>query len=202
MTSDTVRLLIGALLMAMTAGLACGMGWPLLAAVFTLALCALYLLLMLPFLPPQLVLPPFGEALQLFGGKIASRLDQLPDTLFHLRPVQQLVGVRVDDVPQPDADALGVIIDGEFLFYADRIDASGAIFLFEELCVVGGGLLAQILAVDAVFAVAVVAALAQDVVKVLLGNDKSGGLVRLRFRDGILLFVLGGEEGFSLRVVL
>jgi hypothetical protein len=108
----------------------------------------------------------------------------------------------VDDVPQPDADALGVIIDGEFLFHADRIDASGAIFLFEELCVVGGGLLAQILAVDAVFAVAVVAALAQNEVNILLGNDKSGGLVRLRFRDGILLFVLGREDGLSLRVVL
>ena len=37
---------IGALLLAMTAGLACGMGWPVLAAAFTLALCAFYLLLM------------------------------------------------------------------------------------------------------------------------------------------------------------
>jgi hypothetical protein len=58
------------------------------------------------------------------------------------------------------------------------------------------------LAVDAVLAVAVVAALAQNEVNILLGNDKSGGLVRLRFRDGILLFVLGREEGLSLRVVL
>ena len=37
---------IGALLMAMTAGLACGMGWPLLAAAFTLVLCGAYLVLM------------------------------------------------------------------------------------------------------------------------------------------------------------
>ena len=37
---------IGALLIAMTAGLACGMGWPLLAALFTLALCGAYLALM------------------------------------------------------------------------------------------------------------------------------------------------------------
>ena len=96
---------------------------------------------LLPFLLPQLALPPFGEALKLFRGEIAFRLDQLPDALFHLGPVQQLVRVRVDDVPQPDADALGVIIDGEFLFRADRIDASGAVLLFQELRVVGGGLL-------------------------------------------------------------
>ena len=45
---------IGALLMAMTAGLACGMGWPLLAAAFTLVLCAFYLLLMrTPFGDPK-----------------------------------------------------------------------------------------------------------------------------------------------------
>ena len=43
---------IGALLLAMTAGLPCGMGWPLLAAAFTLTLCALYLALMRS---------PFGE---------------------------------------------------------------------------------------------------------------------------------------------
>ena len=43
---------IGALLMAMTAGLACGMGWPVLAAAFALILCAVYLLLMRT---------PFGE---------------------------------------------------------------------------------------------------------------------------------------------
>ena len=108
----------------------------------------------------------------------------------------------MDDVPQPDADAFCVVIDGEFLFYADGIDASGAVFLFEEPRVIGGGLLLEVLAVDAVLAVAVVAALAQNEVNILLGNDKSGGLVRLRFRDGILLFVLGREDGLSLRVVL
>ena len=37
---------IGALLMSMTAGLACGMGWPLLAALFTLTLCLVYTVLM------------------------------------------------------------------------------------------------------------------------------------------------------------
>lgn len=37
---------IGSLLMAMTAGLACGMGWPLLAAAFTLVLCGAYTVLM------------------------------------------------------------------------------------------------------------------------------------------------------------
>ena len=37
---------ICALLLAMTAGLACGMGWPLLAALFTLTLCLAYGLLM------------------------------------------------------------------------------------------------------------------------------------------------------------
>ena len=43
---------IGALLLAMTAGLACGMGWPLLASAFTLTLCLVYALLMRS---------PFGE---------------------------------------------------------------------------------------------------------------------------------------------
>ena len=43
---------IGALLLAMTAGLACGMGWPSLAAAFTAAMCLFYLLLMRT---------PFGE---------------------------------------------------------------------------------------------------------------------------------------------
>ena len=157
---------------------------------------------LLPFLLPQLVLPPFGEELELFRGEIASRLDQLPDALFHLGPVQQLVRVRADDVPQTDADALGVVVHREFLFHPNGIDAAGAVLLFEELRVVGRGLLPQILAVDAVLAVAVVAALAQDVVNVLLGDDKSGGLVRLRFRDVILLFAFGGEDGISLRVVL
>ena len=45
---------IGALLLAMTAGLACGMGWPLLAALFTLTLCLAYLVLMrTPFAEPR-----------------------------------------------------------------------------------------------------------------------------------------------------
>ena len=43
---------IGALLLAMTAGLACGMGWPVLALTFTAVLCLFYLLLMAT---------PFGE---------------------------------------------------------------------------------------------------------------------------------------------
>jgi len=43
---------IGALLMAMTAGLACGMGWPLLAGLFTLTMCLAYTILMRT---------PFGE---------------------------------------------------------------------------------------------------------------------------------------------
>lgn len=43
---------IGALLLAMTAGLACGMGWPILAGIFTGTLCLFYLLLMRS---------PFGE---------------------------------------------------------------------------------------------------------------------------------------------
>ena len=37
---------IGALLMATAAGLACGMGWPVLAGAFTVALCLMYLVLM------------------------------------------------------------------------------------------------------------------------------------------------------------
>ena len=45
---------IGALLLAMTAGLACGMGWPVLAAAFTFTLCALYYVLMrIPFGEPK-----------------------------------------------------------------------------------------------------------------------------------------------------
>ena len=45
---------IGALLLSMTAGLACGMGWPVLSAAFTLAMCALYLVLMrTPFGDPK-----------------------------------------------------------------------------------------------------------------------------------------------------
>ena len=142
----------------------------------------------------SLLLSPGREAILLSGVQIASVPDQLSDPLFHLGPAQKEIGVRVDDAAQPEANALAVVVLGNLPANDGGIGPARAVLVLEELHVLCGGLLLEVLRVNAELALLDVAAAHQNGVNVLLGDSKSGGLFRLRFRDCLLLLRHGGQS--------